>query len=93
MLLQSDDLLIEEAALFTAVLLWADAELDRMTVKPSGDDIIEQRRTLLIDIIPLIRFGLLDIMEVATIVAPRYCCSAVCHCCYYHIANHTLLLT
>jgi len=65
-MLKSSKLAIDEIDLFKGVLRWSVAECKRQNKKDS----IENKRDVLADIIPLVRFPAMNMEDVATFVSP-----------------------
>eukprot|EP00698_Gefionella_okellyi_P011786 TRINITY_DN312_c3_g1_i1.p1 TRINITY_DN312_c3_g1~~TRINITY_DN312_c3_g1_i1.p1 ORF type:complete len:338 (-),score=82.27 TRINITY_DN312_c3_g1_i1:48-1061(-) len=64
--LQSDDLAIDEATVFKAIVWWAASECGRRNIASS----VENKRAVLTDILPLVRFPLMSCQEVVSLVKP-----------------------
>jgi len=65
-ILKSNRLSIDEIDLFKGVLRWATTECKRQNLK----DTVESKKKVLEDIIPIIRFPLMAMEDVATFVSP-----------------------
>lgn len=66
-LLRDDDLSIEEQAVFTALQRWGKAELERNDGDMKSTDAL---KTVIKDLLPLVRFPAMDVADIAATVAP-----------------------
>lgn len=65
-ILANDQLAIEEIAIFNALIKWSDAECQRQGIKNSS----ENKQHILKNIVPLVRFPVMQIENVANFVSP-----------------------